>query len=59
MTSDLVGGGEVPLMLDLKLALYLPLCRLLSAGVLVTGADHIETYLLPEGWPSKPGLYRP
>ncbi|XP_050739944.1 uncharacterized protein LOC127010143 isoform X2 [Eriocheir sinensis] len=33
-------------MLDLKLALYLPLCRLLGPGVMVTCADDIETYCL-------------
>uniref|UniRef100_A0A0P4WAQ6 GDP-fucose pyrophosphorylase domain-containing protein n=2 Tax=Scylla olivacea TaxID=85551 RepID=A0A0P4WAQ6_SCYOL len=39
-------GNAVPQMLDLKLALYLPLCSLLGPGTLVTCADDIETYCL-------------
>ncbi|KAF2365311.1 L-fucokinase [Trinorchestia longiramus] len=50
--AGLTVGGEVPLMLDVKLALYLPLCRLLHSGVLIVGSDHIETYCLPQHFPS-------
>ncbi|KAG0710940.1 Fucose-1-phosphate guanylyltransferase [Chionoecetes opilio] len=44
--SGLSKGHGVPQMLDLKLAMYLPLCRLLGPGILVTCADDIETYCL-------------
>uniref|UniRef100_A0A6A7FVF7 Fucose-1-phosphate guanylyltransferase-like n=1 Tax=Hirondellea gigas TaxID=1518452 RepID=A0A6A7FVF7_9CRUS len=46
-------AGNVAVMLDIKLSLYLPFCRVMPAGVLVTCADDIETYNLPPHWPSQ------
>ncbi|KAK3885353.1 hypothetical protein Pcinc_010432 [Petrolisthes cinctipes] len=44
--EGLMVGSKVPQMFDLKLALYLPFCRLLKPGVFVSCADDIETYHL-------------